>query len=285
MEGETLAGGEVLHLPSPLVVTPGLVPPPAVAPHYHHLGAETSCVQAVVVRPDLPGLSDGEDLVASQPVAGGDPQPAARLAAHRVQAALLAFCRDGAQVEVVQWQLALGVDCLQVPAEGFALKLLPQLLSGRDVAAVNFPRQWVETEVEIFPAVHPDLGQPGVVVVDDVRGSPRKGVGRGLPEHVAHSAAGGDQESSPTHPHSEGHLQVLPAPDLHALVVGPEVVEIFPVYAEQAARHRWRPERKAPVSLSPLELPLRDGEPAEVQFPVEASPGHVRGGHVLESFV
>ena len=188
--GETLPGGEVSQLSSGLVVTPGLVPSPPVALDYPHLGAGTSSVQTVVVRPDLPGLSDGEDLVAPQPVAGGDPQPAARLAAHRVQAA--ASSRDGAQVEVVEGQLGLRVNRLQIPPERFALKLLPQFLSGRDVPPVNFPRHRVETEVEIFPVVHPDLGQSGVVMVDDLRGSPREGVGCCLSEDVTHPAAGGD---------------------------------------------------------------------------------------------
>ena len=27
--------------------------------------------------------------------------------------------------------------------------------------------------------------------------------------------------------------------DVHALIIGPQVVEVFPVYGEQPARHGW----------------------------------------------
>ena len=98
-DGEALAGALVSDLPGVGLVTPGLVPPAAVAPHYLHLGAGASSVQAVVVRHDLPGLSESEHLVPSQPVASRQSQPSASLQTHRVQA--LAVLRDGAQVMVV----------------------------------------------------------------------------------------------------------------------------------------------------------------------------------------
>ena len=216
-DGEALAGALVSDLAGVGLVTPGLVPPAAVAPHYLHLGAGASSVQAVVVRHDLPGLSESEHLVASEAVAGWEAQPAAALPAHRVEAE--AGLGDGAEVVVVERQQGLRVDGLKVPAECLALQPLPQLQPGGNVAAVHLPGQRVETEVEMFPVVHPDLGQPGVVVVDYLRGPTREGVGGRLPEHVTHPTARGDQESSATHPDPERHLQVLTAPDPHTLVV------------------------------------------------------------------
>ena len=86
VERETLTRGVVSHPASPSLVAPGLVASPAVTPDQPHLGAQTCSVQAVVVGPDLAGLSDGEHLVAAQAVAGRHSHPAPGLPAHRVQA-------------------------------------------------------------------------------------------------------------------------------------------------------------------------------------------------------
>ena len=145
----------MLDDPGLSVVDPGLVPSPPVALHHLHLGAGAGGVKAVVIRHDLPGLSQGEHLVPSQSVAGRQSQPSAGLEAHRVQA--LPLLGDGPQVVVVDGQLGLGVDGLQVPAEGLALEPLPQLLTVGDVPPVHLAGQRVEAEVEVLPVVHPDL--------------------------------------------------------------------------------------------------------------------------------
>ena len=45
------------------------------------------------------------------------------------------------------------------------------------------------------------------------------------------------------------------------------------------------PEGQTAVSLPSLQLPLGDGVPAEVEFPVEAAPRHVGAGDVLKRVV
>ena len=44
-----------------------------------------------------------------------------------------------------------------------------------------------------------------------------------------------------------------------------DVVEVLPVYAEQSPSHGRRPHRDSPVSLPPVQLPLRDSVPTEVK--------------------
>lgn len=53
---------------------------------------------------------------------------------------------------------------------------------------------------EILELVHPHLGQPTVILVDDLAGAPREGVGGGLAEHVTHVGACDDLEGPATLP-------------------------------------------------------------------------------------
>lgn len=48
-------------------------------------------------------------------------------------------------------------------------------------------------------------------------------------------------QSALTLPYPEGHLEVLPAPARHLLVVGAQLPVVRAVDGEQATRHRWRP--------------------------------------------
>lgn len=68
---------------------------------------------------------------------------------------------------------------------------------------------WVNAVVKVFPVVQPDLGQPGVVVVDYLAGAARETVGGGLAEHVADVRAGGDLQHPPTHPDLPQHQPAL----------------------------------------------------------------------------
>ena len=53
-------------------------------------------------------------------------------------------------MEVGERQQGLGVDGLQVPAEGLALELPPQRRPPANVAAVNLPRQRVDAIREVL---------------------------------------------------------------------------------------------------------------------------------------
>ena len=53
-------------------------------------------------------------------------------------------------MEVGERQQGLGVDGLQVPAEGLALELPPQRRPPANVAAVNLPRQGVDAVREVL---------------------------------------------------------------------------------------------------------------------------------------
>ena len=60
---------------------------------------------------------------------------------------------------------------------------------------------WTNTIKEAAPVVHPDVGEPRVVVVDDVTGAAGKRVRRRLAEHVADVRARHDQQRATAHPH------------------------------------------------------------------------------------
>ena len=63
---------------------------------------------------------------------------------------------------------------------------------------------WIDTEIKLLPLVQPDLGQPGVVVVDDGGCAAGEGIGRGLPEHMTDVRARGYQHLAAAHPDLEG---------------------------------------------------------------------------------
>ena len=63
-------------------------------------------------------------------------------------------------------------------------------------------------------------------------------------EYVSHPRAGDGLQDAPALPDAEGHLEVLPAPDLHLLVVGADLPEVLPVHGEEAARHGGGPRRQ-----------------------------------------
>ena len=100
-------------------------------------------------------------------------------------------------------------------------------------------------EIEILILVQPGEGQPGQVGVEDSTDSslPGETVRAGLAEDVTDPAAGRDLHPPPALPDSEGHLEVLPAPDVHLLVVGAGGPEVVAVDAEEAASHDWSPVR------------------------------------------
>ena len=91
----------------------------------------------------------------------------------------------------------------EISPEWLTLQPPPQLPPLTDVAPVHLSGQGVDGEVELLPVVHPDLSKPGVVPVHDSAGASWEGVGSCLPEHVAHSAARGDQQRPPAHPDPE----------------------------------------------------------------------------------
>ena len=62
---------------------------------------------------------------------------------------------------------------------------------------------------------------------------PGEAVGVEGPEDVADSAAGDCLQDSAALPDPEGHLEVLPAPDVHLLVVTPEIPERLASHSEQ----------------------------------------------------
>ena len=62
---------------------------------------------------------------------------------------------------------------------------------------------------------------------------PGEAVGVEGPEDVADSAAGDGLEDSATLPDPEGHLEVLPTPDIHLLVVTTEIPERLPINSEE----------------------------------------------------
>ncbi len=104
---------------------------------------------------------------------------------------------------------------------------------------------------KLLPLVHPNLGDAGRVLEDRVAYAARERVRALVPKHVAHVRAGDDLQLPAAHPDAERHLQVLPAPHLHALVVRANLVEVVPVDREQAAGHGRRSQRGRPVSASP----------------------------------
>ena len=59
---------------------------------------------------------------------------------------------------------------------------------------------WVNGKIKLLPVIQPDLGQPGVVVVDDARRAAGERVGRRFPEDVAHVRAGRDLQGTAAHP-------------------------------------------------------------------------------------
>lgn len=59
---------------------------------------------------------------------------------------------------------------------------------------------WGDTEIEILPLVQPDLGQSGVVPVDDVRGASGKGIRSRFAKHVAHVRTRGYQNGATASP-------------------------------------------------------------------------------------
>ena len=71
------------------------------------------------------------------------------------------WCGDAAEVEVGERQQGLGVDGLQVPAEGLALELPPQRRTPANVAAVNFPRQRVDAVLGKYLVVVEKCGISG----------------------------------------------------------------------------------------------------------------------------
>ena len=59
---------------------------------------------------------------------------------------------------------------------------------------------WIGLVIELLVTVHPHLGSPQKVVVEDAGHPSGPAVGGGLPEHVAHPRAGHNQHLTPAHP-------------------------------------------------------------------------------------
>ena len=64
----------------------------------------------------------------------------------------------------------------------------------------------------------------------------------------------------------ERHLQVLPSPDVHPLVVGPDLVEVVPVDGEEAAGHGGGAEGLGAVAVATVHLALGDAVPEFIQW-------------------
>lgn len=61
----------------------------------------------------------------------------------------------------------------------------------------------------------------------------------------------------------EAHLEILSAPDVHALVVGADLVEVVAVDREEPARHGGRAQRRGAVAAAPGHLALGDAVPGD----------------------
>merc|ERR1719361_1087299 len=97
--------------------------------------------------------------------------------------------------------------------------------------------------VQPLQLLQPHRGHPPVVAAySGLRVIARVTVRSFLLINMAHSRAGDDLQPSSTHPDPEGHLDVLPSPDLHALVVPAELLKPAPVHSKEAASHCRRPD-------------------------------------------
>ena len=97
---------------------------------------------------------------------------------------------------------------------------------------------WVLVVIKPPMLPQPDLGEPHRVHDGDVllgHEPAGDGVRRGLPVDVPHPGAGDLEQRPAAAPHAHRHLDVLAAPDAHALVVGAGGVEEGPVDGEGAA--------------------------------------------------
>lgn len=59
----------------------------------------------------------------------------------------------------------------------------------------------------------------------------------------------------------EAHFEILAAPDVHALVVGAQFIEIFFVYGKETAGHRRCPQRRRSIALPSVHFPLSHAVP------------------------
>ena len=87
------------------------------------------------------------------------------------------------------------------------LEYWSDVIHGRDLVRAIFT--WVDAKIELFPVVQPDLGQPGVIVIDYLGSAARKSVRGRLPEDVAYVGAGSNHQLAPAHPDLKTHAGKL----------------------------------------------------------------------------
>ena len=83
----------------------------------------------------------------------------------------------------------------------------------------------------------------------------------------------------------KGHLDVLAAPYVHALVVGAHFVEVGAIDGEQAASHGGRARRQRRVAVASHILALGYFVPSELEVVREAAVRRIRGRRVAEMVV
>ncbi|RUS69582.1 hypothetical protein EGW08_022658, partial [Elysia chlorotica] len=151
---------------------------------------------------------------------------------------------------------------------------------------------WIDPVKEVLVLIHPDLDNALSVVVYDAPDPAWPRVRGSLAENMADPRTGYNVNLAPAHPHlPKSKTKVLSTPDVHAFIIRAYLIEIVSVYRKQASRHGGLviyavlPSGHTAVAAAPVQLSLRHLVPAEVELPVEASPGHVRACDVLKRVV
>ena len=141
--------------------------------------------------------------------------------------------------------------------ERFTLEVLPQGFPWSEIPNINIACSWIHAVIEVPPLVHPHLqsdlkksrnkqiewlpppllqhscwqflqllqGRCRVTCLWKFRHSLQAMQLRTtLPEDVTNMRAWDDLKGATTLPNSEAHFQVLTAPDVHPLVVGPNLI-------------------------------------------------------------
>ena len=95
-----------------------------------------------------------------------------------------AYCSSVPEVGPRKCQL--WVHCLQVPLEGLAAQLFPQLQPASDIAVVHISDGWSLGVIVLLVFVHPHFDQTQVVLGEGIAHAPREGVGVAGSEDVTH---------------------------------------------------------------------------------------------------
>ena len=122
----------------------------------------------------------------------------------------------------------------------------------------------IELEVKLSPVVHPHERHPGEIPVEYIVDAAGERVRRRLAKDVTDVGAGRYLDAAAALPDAKGQLQVLAAPDAHALVVAAELVEVGTVHGEEATGHRRRLERVDDALATLAQQRTVQHQPAEV---------------------